>query len=79
MHPGWALPSSSASRLALALGVGSMWFGPMGARITPRMSLGHALLALGLTGYVLFAMRYEERDLARTFGVLYNRWRGAAR
>ena len=51
----------------------------MGVWITPRMSLGHALLALGLTGYVLFAMRYEERDLARTFGVLYNRWRGAAR
>ena len=33
--------------------------------------------ALGLTGYVLIAMRYEERDLARAFGVRYNRWRGA--
>jgi len=44
---------------------------------TPRMSVGHALLALGLTGYVLIAMRYEERDLARTFGARYNRWRGA--
>jgi hypothetical protein len=22
-------------------------------------------------------MRYEERDLARTFGARYNRWRGA--
>ena len=37
----------------------------------------HALLALGLTGYVLIALRYEERDLARTFGARYNRWRGA--
>jgi hypothetical protein len=46
----------------------------MGVWMTPRMSLGHALLALGLTGYVLIAMRYEERDLARTFGVGYNRW-----
>ena len=50
----------------------------MGVWITPRMTLGHALLALGLTGYVPIAMRYEERDLARTFGMRYNRWRGAA-
>ena len=50
----------------------------MGVWVTPRMSLGHALLALGLTGYVLIAMRYEERDLARTFGARYNRWRSAA-
>ena len=49
----------------------------MGVWVTPRMSLGHALLALGLTGYVLIAMQYEERDLARTFGARYNRWRGA--
>ncbi len=50
----------------------------MGVWVTPRMSLGHALLALGLTGYVLIAMRYEERDLVRTFGARYNRWRGIA-
>ena len=49
----------------------------MGVWFTPRMSIGHALLALGLTGYVLIAMRYEERDLARTFGTRYNRWRSA--
>ena len=49
----------------------------MGVWVTPRMSLGHALLALGLTGYVLIAMRYEERDLARTFGAHYTRWRSA--
>jgi protein-S-isoprenylcysteine O-methyltransferase Ste14 len=45
---------------------------------TPRMSLGHALLALGLTGYVLIALRYEERDLLDTFGSRYRRWREAA-
>ena len=50
----------------------------MGVWVTPRMSLGHALLALGLTGYVLVAMRYEERDLVRTFGTRYHRWRGMA-
>jgi protein-S-isoprenylcysteine O-methyltransferase Ste14 len=47
---------------------------------TPRMTVGHALLALGLTGYVLIAMRYEESDLVGRFGASYNRWRaqGAA-
>ena len=44
---------------------------------TPRMSVGHALLALGLTGYVLIGMRYEERDLMRTFGSRYRSWRAA--
>ena len=50
----------------------------IGVWATPRMSIGHALLALGLTGYVLIAMRYEERDLARAFGPRYNRWRATA-
>jgi protein-S-isoprenylcysteine O-methyltransferase Ste14 len=39
------------------------------------MSVGHLLLALGLTTYVSIAMRYEERDLATTFGSSYQRWR----
>jgi protein-S-isoprenylcysteine O-methyltransferase Ste14 len=50
----------------------------MGMWVTPRMSLGHALLALGLTGYVLIAMRYEERDLVERFGRRYSHWRDAA-
>jgi protein-S-isoprenylcysteine O-methyltransferase Ste14 len=45
---------------------------------TPRMRLGHALLALGLTGYALIALRYEERDLLDTIGSRYRRWREAA-
>jgi methanethiol S-methyltransferase len=45
---------------------------------TPRMTVGHALLALGMTGYVLIAMRYEERDLVSRFGASYNRWRAQA-
>ena len=45
---------------------------------TPRMSAGQCLLALGLTCYVLIGMRYEERDLARTFGARYRNWRDAA-
>jgi protein-S-isoprenylcysteine O-methyltransferase Ste14 len=49
----------------------------MGVWVTPRMSFGHLLLALGMTAYVLIAMRYEERDLMQRFGSRYSRWRGA--
>jgi methanethiol S-methyltransferase len=50
----------------------------LGMWATPRMSFGHLLLALAMTGYVLIAMRYEERDLMQRFGSRYNHWRGAA-
>lgn len=43
---------------------------------TPRMSVGHMLLAAGMTLYVLIAMRYEKRDLAARFGRNYTQWRG---
>jgi len=42
---------------------------------TPRMTIGHLLLAAGMTLYVLIAMRYEERDLVARFGSAYARWR----
>jgi len=42
-----------------------------------RMTVGHLLLALGFTLYVLIAMRYEERDLLARFGKSYSRWRAA--
>ena len=42
---------------------------------TPRMTVGHMLLAAGMTVYVLIAMRYEERDLLSRFGKAYTRWR----
>jgi protein-S-isoprenylcysteine O-methyltransferase Ste14 len=42
---------------------------------TPYMTLGHALLAAGLTAYVLIAKAYEERDLNRTYGSVYRIWR----
>ena len=47
----------------------------LGLWATPRMSVGHLLLALGLTMYVVIAMRYEERDLATVFGSSCQRWR----
>lgn len=44
---------------------------------TPRMTLGHMILAAGMTGYVLIAMRHEERDLAHRFGPAYAQWRSS--
>jgi len=37
---------------------------------TPRMTVGHLLLAAGMTLYILIAMRYEERDLVARLAVL---------
>jgi protein-S-isoprenylcysteine O-methyltransferase Ste14 len=39
------------------------------------MTLGHLLLAFGLTAYVFIAMRYEERDLLAQYGARYRHWR----
>jgi protein-S-isoprenylcysteine O-methyltransferase Ste14 len=42
---------------------------------TPVMSLGHLLLAIGTTGYILAAIVLEERDLLAHFGADYRTWR----
>ena len=42
---------------------------------TPRMTLGHALFAGAMTLYVAIGMRFEERDLVRTFGHPYLQYR----
>ncbi len=42
---------------------------------TPRMSAGHLLFALFMTGYLLAGMRLAERDLARRYGAEYERYR----
>lgn len=38
---------------------------------SPTVSVGHALLAAGMTAYVLIAIRYEERDLVDYYGDQY--------
>jgi protein-S-isoprenylcysteine O-methyltransferase Ste14 len=42
---------------------------------TPHMTLGHLLLAVGLSIYMLVAIRYEEHDLTDLFGEDYRRYR----
>jgi protein-S-isoprenylcysteine O-methyltransferase Ste14 len=42
---------------------------------TPQMSYGHLLLALGMSAYMLIAIRYEERDLVELFGDDYEDYR----
>ncbi len=43
---------------------------------TPSMTFGHVVLALGLTVYIVIAIRYEERDLVATFGDDYVAYQG---
>ena len=43
--------------------------------VTPRMTLGHLLFTAGMTGYILLAVRFEERDLVRLFGDQYRDYR----
>ena len=45
---------------------------------TPVMTAGHALLAAGMTVYILIAIRHEERDLVGMFGEDYQAYRRRA-
>lgn len=44
----------------------------------PTMSTGHLLLAIGMTVYILIAIRHEERDLVGVFGAEYEEYRTRA-
>ena len=46
---------------------------------TPEMTIGHLLLAAGMSVYMLIAIRYEERDLVSLFGRDYELLSRAAR
>ena len=42
---------------------------------TPTMTAGHLLFAAGMSGYILIAIRFEERDLVKHIGDDYERYR----
>jgi protein-S-isoprenylcysteine O-methyltransferase Ste14 len=42
---------------------------------TPHMSYGHLLLSVGMSVYMLIAIRYEERDLTNYYGEDYTAYR----
>jgi protein-S-isoprenylcysteine O-methyltransferase Ste14 len=39
---------------------------------TPRLTLGHLVLSIGMTVYTLIGIRYEERDLAHALGEIFH-------
>ncbi len=42
---------------------------------TPHMSLGHFLFAAGMSVYILLGVRFEERDLLKSYGEAYDHYR----
>jgi protein-S-isoprenylcysteine O-methyltransferase Ste14 len=42
---------------------------------TPSMTVGHLLFAIGMSGYILIAVRHEERDLVKLLGHDYVEYR----
>jgi protein-S-isoprenylcysteine O-methyltransferase Ste14 len=46
----------------------------VGLWITPHMTAGHALLAFGMTLYIIIGVRFEERSLAKELGAEYERY-----
>jgi protein-S-isoprenylcysteine O-methyltransferase Ste14 len=42
---------------------------------TPRLTLGHLILSIGMTVYTLIGLHYEERDLAHALGETFHTYR----
>jgi len=42
---------------------------------TPSMTVGHLVFAIGMSAYILIAIRYEERDLEHFHGQAYSDYR----
>jgi protein-S-isoprenylcysteine O-methyltransferase Ste14 len=49
----------------------------LGAWATPHMTVGHALLAAGLTAYILIGIHFEEREASRQLGPEYESYRAS--
>ncbi|MFN8011505.1 MAG: hypothetical protein U0P81_08865 [Holophagaceae bacterium] len=46
----------------------------LGVWVTPSMTVGHLVLALGMTIYILIGVYHEEQDLIRDFGIRYRQY-----
>ncbi|MBI1424459.1 MAG: isoprenylcysteine carboxylmethyltransferase family protein [Gammaproteobacteria bacterium] len=46
----------------------------VGIWVTPSMTVGHLLFALGMSIYILIGVYHEEKDLIREFGDKYRRY-----
>ena len=42
--------------------------------VTPEMSVGHALFAVGTTAYILIALQLEKHDLVSHYGATYREY-----
>ncbi len=51
----------------------------LGIWATPTMTLGHLVFAVGLTGYIIIGVSFEERDLIKTYGDAYEAYRRRTR
>ena len=50
----------------------------IGIWVTPVMTTGHLVFALGMSAYILIGVYHEEQDLVRAFGERYLRYRQEA-
>ena len=49
----------------------------VGFWVTPQMSVGHLVLSLGMTAYILVGVQFEERSLVRALGADYVRYQAS--
>lgn len=49
----------------------------IGFWVTPHMSVGHLLLSLGMSAYILIGVHFEERSLLRALGADYVQYRAS--
>jgi protein-S-isoprenylcysteine O-methyltransferase Ste14 len=49
----------------------------LGFWVTPHMSVGHLLLSLGMSAYILIGVHFEERSLVRALGEDYLRYQAS--
>ena len=76
---GWTAPLDSATATELQVGgLHAIVRHPLMTGLvlafwaTPRMGAAHLLFAVAATAYVAVGIRFEERDLRRTFGASYD-------